>query len=333
MFSDIYARLLRDIIAQNNQPLGLDKKYNLYNDCPKGLSSTGGFSYLIQRAYEENPNSDIGITFGKQITPAHACEFSSMVTTAPTVERFIHLLISQYHRLGLKPYPVFFIDQKSACIALTYPYSSKFYSSNAHQSKRRFNRFCSESFYAYVVNVIRDLVDRDFSPSYMALDYSDPGYSDKYKYFFCSPIEFESGLSLLKFDRSILAKPLRYSNEQLHRVYLEKFSENWQAGEKRNQSYRYRAVTEMMLHAPNCFQIGKLAERLSISVRGLQKRLKNENSSFSELTMQVRRELLKICLVKSDMSLEDSADLLGFQTLSSFKRFFRECMENTETTT
>jgi len=332
MFSDIYTRLLRNIIAQNTRLSGLDNKQNAFIGCPKGLSSTGEFSYLIQKAYVDNPNSDIGITFGKQITPAHACDFSRMVTTAPTVERFIRILISQYHRLGLKPYPIFFVDQKSACIALTYPYSSKLLADNTQCGKRRFNRFCSETFYAYIINVIRDLVDSAFSPTYMALDYPDPGYSEKYKYYFCAPIEFEAGLSLLKFDRSVLAQPLKNSNEQLHQVYLDKFLENWQAGEKRNQSYRYRAVTEMMLHAPNCFQIGNLAERLSISVRGLQKRLKNENSSFSELTLQVRRELLKTCLVRSDMSLEASADLLGFQTLSSFKRFFRECMEHTETT-
>lgn len=337
MFSDIYARLLRNIIAQDAEAASHASPFETVNIPPTVQTSTEAFYYLIQSAYERNPHTDLGFVFGKQLVPAHACEFSRMVTTAPTVRHFIQVLIKQYHRLGLKPYPIFFVDKHSACLALTYPYSTHVASSPLgrqndddsvkHTKKAQLNRFCSESFYAYVMNVMRDLVSDDFNPDYFALDFSDPGYGEEYEAFFKVPVDFDAGLSLLKFDRRVLDQPLRNSNPGLHQAYLERFAEGWHEA-RRHQSYRYRAVTQMMQSAPECFQIGCLAEHLNISVRGLQKRLRSENCSFSELTHQVRRELLKICLVRSDMTLDDSAHLLGFHTLSSFKRFFKESLED-----
>ncbi len=331
MFSDIYARLLRNLIERQYSSKGQGVQAGAHTlNASTSFNGVNRFSDLIQHAYQLDEKTDLGLQFGKQLMPVSACEFSRMLTSVATVRDFFTTLVAQYHRLGLKPYPIWFEDGAYACIALTYPYQRMSMRAGFSRSKRRsLNRFCSESFYAYCVNVLRSLVDESIHPDYMAFDYPAPDYRQQYVNFFRCPVEFNAGLSLIRFPRSVLARPLTSANPYLHQAYMDRFSEQWHDA-RREQRCDYRAVTLMMLNAPHCFQIGQLAERMNISVRGLQKRLKNENSSFSELTQQVRRELLKICLVKSDQSLEDSAYLLGFQTLASFKRFFREQMEQVD---
>jgi len=66
-----------------------------------------------------------------------------------------------------------------------------------------------------------------------------------------------------------------------------------------------------------------LASRLNISVRGLQKRLSKTGQSFSGISNQCRRELAKTYLIQQQQSVDYTAEQLGFQTNSGFRRFFK----------
>jgi len=69
--------------------------------------------------------------------------------------------------------------------------------------------------------------------------------------------------------------------------------------------------------------IDDTAERLGISVRTLQRRLKAGGLSYSELVEQTRHELACRLLGRPDVNMAAVARVLGYNDPSSFSRAFR----------
>ncbi len=68
--------------------------------------------------------------------------------------------------------------------------------------------------------------------------------------------------------------------------------------------------------------IEQVAQALSVNVRTLQRRLKNEQANFNDLINEVRRDLVIRYLENPNYSLVDIADMLGYSMPSSFTRWF-----------
>ncbi len=68
--------------------------------------------------------------------------------------------------------------------------------------------------------------------------------------------------------------------------------------------------------------IGDTAEKLCVSTRPLQRRLKSENTSYQQQLNHSRELLGRHFLRTSDMSISEIAFLLGFEEHSSFSRAF-----------
>jgi AraC-like DNA-binding protein len=66
-----------------------------------------------------------------------------------------------------------------------------------------------------------------------------------------------------------------------------------------------------------------VANNLHLSVRSLQRRLREEGTSFSEIVDSVRRSLAMTYLVEADLGASEIAHRLGFADVSSFHRAFR----------
>jgi AraC-like DNA-binding protein len=70
-------------------------------------------------------------------------------------------------------------------------------------------------------------------------------------------------------------------------------------------------------------RIRPLARELHMSVRTLQRRLGEEGTSFAGLVDEVRHELARALLRRSDLSLVDVAGRVGFAEFATFSRAFK----------
>jgi len=313
MFSDIYFRLLLEVIDENPTLKSLPKP-PFSSEYQGPLGAVTYFGELIEFIYEHVPNSDIGMVFGAHMSPINTCEFSRLITTAATPKESLELLITHYHMLGLKPYPLVYRGNDILSIALTFPY--------AEVASPLQSRFCSETFFSYCVNSVRQVIDPTLSPRQVYFSYDKPDYADEYIKRFRCPVEFNAPLTLIEFSDHFVDAPLPTATPALHEVYLKKARDSWHQL-RRHQSTRYRATTHLMNSAPLGFSSQYLANVMNISTRGLQKRLNSEGTSFSQLTLLVRRELAKVCLIQRGLDMEETAHVLGFQTQSSFRKFFK----------
>jgi AraC-like DNA-binding protein len=70
--------------------------------------------------------------------------------------------------------------------------------------------------------------------------------------------------------------------------------------------------------------VGGLAKHLEISIRGLQRKLKEEEATFSEIQLEARMEFAMEELGKSTMAIEQISEYLGFSNRRSFSRAFHQ---------
>ena len=153
--------------------------------------------------------------------------------------------------------------------------------------------------------------------------HAEPGYSARYGEIFECPILFGQKVNGLVFPRAILDSEqshadetvgslLRESAERLLRETTQVLS--W--GDRTRTALRYSPyIGDATLES--------VARSLKLSARGLGRRLRAENLSFSGLLDEARCRVACEQLGRVDVTTQEVADLLGFSEVSAFFRAFK----------
>jgi len=312
MLDDIYYRLFLEVIPQDPKLRGIDIKRLTYTR--KHLTEDVKYGHLIDTVYQTNPDSNFGLLYGKYLCPSILCDFSRMLLTAQNFGECLKIIQSLNHILYPRYYPVITRNKGVVSASITFPFD--------RQVPEYLRRFCAESLFSYTLNGFREISNNNFNYLSISLDYPPPIYAKEYEDLLGCEVRFDQPLNVLKFSEDLLDKPLVTRNATLHEIYLKKCLDAWQAME-RDRNFEYRAICNMMRHHPDAFNSQNLADKLNISIRGLQKRLNKHGGSYSHLALLARRELAKVYLYEDDHNLDHTAEKLGFQTSSGFRKFFK----------
>lgn len=313
MLDEIYLRLLVELLPANLK-LNSWETSRLLEQSHHDEDAGRMYAELIQQLYHHDPDSNIGLRFGQHLHPATLCDFSRALMTSPDFHTVVNL-ISRYHYVHSASYfPSIHIDDDTLSIALTYPFKPQ-----VSLSQRR---FCAEGVFSYIVNALRETIAANIQPERICFDFEQPRYAQEYGRHFACDMDFSQPLAMLVLDKSLLTRGLSTTNATLHSLYLNKCMDQWRRG-PRYRDICYRAMIALMQQHPESFSSQALANALNISVRGLQKRLNKHDLSFSHLSARARRELAKIYLFQRQATIDLTAEQLGFQTSSGFRRFFK----------
>ena len=145
---------------------------------------------------------------------------------------------------------------------------------------------------------------------------------DRFNAFFEAPIEYGAPDNRLCFDLHMANQPLSTSNPELARIndqavidYLARFDRS-----NITMQVRSRIIEQLPSGAARQESI---AEALHLSLRSLQRKLKDEEITFKELLEDTRRDLALQYIRESRRTLGEISYLLGFAEHSSFTRAFR----------
>ncbi len=313
MLDEIYLRLLLQLLPNELKLSSLEISRLLDQPSPSSEFARA-YASLVKQIYLLHPDSDIGLRFGAHLHPSTLCDFSRLLMTS---ENFKALLGSaaHYHYIhGASYVPIVNNRPGTISLSLAFPYKRKIGNSQ--------RRFCAEAVFSYVLNALRETICPSIHPRAVYFDFDPPPYAERYSEQFYCPVWFNKPLSLIEFDDDLLYRQLSTYNETLHQLYANKCLDLWKHSE-RLQNFEYRVISTIIQHHPISFSSQKLASKLNISVRGLQKRLNKHGESFSSLATLARRELAKSYLFQQHQSLEFTAERLGFQSTSGFRRFFK----------
>ena len=159
-------------------------------------------------------------------------------------------------------------------------------------------------------------------PVHVTLQRPPPPCKDEFADMFGPSIEYSATVNRLCFDSEQVNQPLTTANPELARIndqavvdYLARFDHGSIA-----MQVRSKIIEQLPGGVP---KQGNIAEMLQMSLRSLQRRLKEEETSFKDLLEDTRKALAAKYLRESHRSIGEISYLLGFSERGNFNRAFK----------
>lgn len=180
----------------------------------------------------------------------------------------------------------------------------------------------SDAAAAVFVLMARLIYGKDLNPTLVTLPREKPKSIVEFSEFFQAPIEFEAPeCSIFLFEDDVektlptANTELAHANDKIVQDYLSHLDRThvaMQLKSKMLDRLSSGSVTEQ-----------DMATMLNLSLRSLQRKLKDEGTSFKELLEDTRRELADQYIKNSRLSISEITFLLGFSEPSNFTRAFK----------
>lgn len=172
------------------------------------------------------------------------------------------------------------------------------------------------------VIMCRWIVGKRFSPVHVQLVRAPPNDTGRYEEAFGAPVVFGQLVDGMMLTHDDVERQLPHENRALALAAEEVMDRYLAQTDVHQLSSRVRAAIAESLPAADVSQ-ERVARSLNLSVRTLQRRLAEEDTSFRALLEQTRRELALRYVVSGTMSLGEIAFMLGFSEPSNLTRAFR----------
>jgi AraC-like DNA-binding protein len=157
-------------------------------------------------------------------------------------------------------------------------------------------------------------------PHGIRFTHSQPADLSVHRRMFGSNVQFDSDFNGILCSGSDLDTP-NPAADPLLAHYARRFVEGMGARNVRTVTRQVREAAYLLMPLGRA-SIGQIAQAVGMTVRTLQRRLAAEDSEFSQLLNEVRRELAVRYLANPTYSKTEIARLLGYGQLSSFTRWF-----------
>jgi len=177
---------------------------------------------------------------------------------------------------------------------------------------------------AVLVHMCRLNYGKELDPAKILTPRPEPSPTccDRLNAFFRAPIEFSSDAVAVYFKNAYLEKHLPASNLDLARANDKVIDEYLAHLDGVSIGVRTKAkITELL--PSGLVTEDRIASLLNLSVRSMQRKLKEEGASFKELLNQTRQELAEQYIENSRMSINEITYMLGFSDPANFSRAFK----------
>jgi AraC-like DNA-binding protein len=176
--------------------------------------------------------------------------------------------------------------------------------------------------FAALIHLCRMCHGDSFRPLRITMRRPEPPDPAPFTEHFRAPIQYSGNENSVCFDKVDAQVPLPTANAEVARAN-EKIVQDYLARFDRSSvAMQVRARLTEQLSSGHATQ-ESVAGALHMSLRSLQRRLKNEGTSYKDLLDETRRELARHYMAESHLSINEITYLLGFSEPSNFSRAFR----------
>lgn len=184
-------------------------------------------------------------------------------------------------------------------------------------------RHPADSRLAVGVNVAREITGIDITPVEVRFPYPKPADTGELQQFFGAPLRFGGPCSQLTFRRQDLHRSIR-SADQVLVGYLDQLAEQIVAELMKSGTLVERVRRAIWTDlSGGCVSLATAAKRLGMGSRSLQRRLKDEGTSFMKILDDLRHDTAVQLLHDRQIAIYEIAYLLGYFDPSTFYRAFR----------
>jgi len=276
---------------------------------PNDRISTAKLQKVWKLATVVTADQCLGLTFAKMIQPASLCGLGLAWITSDTLKDSINRLIRFQHAVTTSADFVF--NELDDCYQIIIRLNIK-----------KPENASVDASVATLFQMCHITYGPDLTVDRVCIAHNKPDCHEKFNDFFGVNVEFNTKETQVFFPKNAFERKLANANPDLARMNDQVVLEYLKRFDKKNISMQVRAriIEELNNGVPNQ---EKIAASLNMSLRNLQRKLKDEGNSFKHILDETRSELSKQYLRGSDRPIIEVGFLLGFSEPSNFARAFR----------
>ena len=150
----------------------------------------------------------------------------------------------------------------------------------------------------------------------------EPQHVQLYQDTFRCPVNFNAPNNDFRFSKSYLKTPLLQAESESARIFAAQCEQI--CANLVDQDSFSEVIRQHLLQLPNQIaSLEKIAERLHMTSRTIQRKLASENTSYLELVESVRHKLAVEYLKTTGLTIEEIAVRLGYADAPSFSHAFK----------
>jgi AraC-like DNA-binding protein len=163
---------------------------------------------------------------------------------------------------------------------------------------------------------------QDLNPVEVNFIHSQLGCAEEYDSYFKAPVSFNADYDSFTLPADAVDRRLPIGNPHLAALSDQYIITYLAELDKNNIVQRVKGAIIEMLPSGGVSD-DKVAKRLNMSTRSLQRKLQGAHTSFGKLLDEVRHEIAEHYLHDSNVSLTEIAFILGYSEYSSFWRAYK----------
>ena len=175
---------------------------------------------------------------------------------------------------------------------------------------------------AAIVRSARAMLGRHLAPTRVQLTRPTPTNRARFEAFFRCPLHYESAENVLAFLRADVERPVPGGHDRLASVGDQTVAAYLARLRQKSVADQIREVLVDALAAGEP-DVDAVAAELAMSGRTLQRRLREEGTSFRDVLASTRRDLAEALLASGAGSVTEIGHRLGFSETAAFSRAFR----------
>jgi AraC-like DNA-binding protein len=175
---------------------------------------------------------------------------------------------------------------------------------------------------AMLMIMCRAAYGKSFKVIRVSFRHREPSNRERFDELFKAPIRFAEEEDALYIDPEIVRKPLATSNPELVRINNRIVTDYLAQLDRSDLGMRVRSKLIERLPAGH-FSEAEIASAINFSQRSLQRKLREQGMTFTQLVENTRRELSLQYVRDPNYSFNEVAFLLGFTEPANFSRAFK----------
>ncbi len=167
----------------------------------------------------------------------------------------------------------------------------------------------------------REFLGREVKPIKIYTPYAKEGEKDLLEEYFTCPIEFGADALCIVLPLEMLEWKIPTANPdalQMYESYIQRLKGQRNIWTEHTKQHIFQQLKQT---SPTLSLVSSL---MNLSPRTLQRYLKQEETTFQELLDKVRFEAARLLLMQPQLSMNEIAEMLGFDVQNSFNRFLQK---------
>lgn len=270
---------------------------------------------IFQAALDHTEDNLFGLHMGEGVRPSFAGLLGYASMSSNQLRDSVELLAKYEHYYTQVATCELMIDDDTETFRVTWDPTQEVIPQQRHRVEAAFSSW---------VNFGRWITGTDHSPMQVEFSHAAPTSDlSEYERIFNCPVLFNCSRNTVQLNNNLLDLKLLEANPEVNRVSTEKIKSIVAAYEAKGDLLKEVRVTIRKTIENDSVSLESVAEALNIKPWTLRRKLRAQDSDFSSLLDEVRKEIAVDLLRNEDKQISEIANSLGYSEQSAFNRAFK----------